>query len=116
MNNLNNDLSSRENEIEEYFELIKLIEGGELFNRNNEKIEISSSLMKTLKGAVFLLLYNLVESTMREAISSIHDSIASSGCGYDDIRSELKEELWRRAIKGNIGIKGMVSRTSGGIS
>ncbi|WP_418006715.1 MAE_28990/MAE_18760 family HEPN-like nuclease [Nostoc piscinale] len=41
-------------------------------NENNTKIKlINNSLEKTLKATGFLLLYNLIESTMRNAITTI---------------------------------------------
>ncbi len=116
MDDLLDDLGSREKEIEEYFKLIKFVEGETLSNSNGEKFYVSPLLIKTLKGAVFLLLYNLIESTMREAISAIHDSISSSSHGYDDVRAELQKELWRRARNNNITLDDIVSVTSAGVS
>ncbi len=69
MEDLLDDLSKREKEIEEYFKLIKFVNGQILSNNNGQQFEVNPLLIKTLKGAVFLLLYNLIESTMREAIS-----------------------------------------------
>jgi hypothetical protein len=116
MEDLLDDLGDREKEIEEYFKLIKFVEGETLSNSSGGQFHVSSLLIKTLKGAVFLLLYNLIESTMREAVSAIHDSISSSNHGYDDIRTELQKELWRRARNNNIHLDDIVSKTSGGVS
>lgn len=116
MDDLLDDLGEREKEIEEYFKLIKFVEGETLSNRSGDQFNVSPLLIKTLKGAVFLLLYNLIESTMREAVSAIHDSISSSSHGYDDVRAELQKELWRRARNNNITLDDIVSDTSRGVS
>ncbi len=116
MDDLLDDLGNREKEIEEYFKLINFVEGETLSNSNGEQFDVSPLLIKTLKGTVFLLLYNLIESTMREAISAIHDSISSSNQGYDDVRTELQKELWRRARNNNITLDDIVSETAGGVS
>jgi hypothetical protein len=116
MEDLLDDLGKREKEIYEYFKLLKFVDGGVLSNQEGDSFEVNPLLVKTLKGAVFLLLYNLIESTMREAISAIHDSISSSSHGYDDIRIELQKELWRRARLNSIDLDDIVSNTSGGVS
>lgn len=116
MEDLLDDLSEREREIDEYFKLIKFVNDQTLSNSNGQQFEVNPLLIKTLKGAVFLLLYNLIESTMREAISAIHDSISSSNHGYDDIRVELQKELWKRARNNNITLDDIVCETSSGVS
>lgn len=47
-------------------------------------------LLKTLKASCFLLLYNLVESTMRNLIEAIFDEFRSEGVRFDDCRDEIK--------------------------
>jgi hypothetical protein len=116
MDDLLEDLSKREKEIEEYFKLIRFINGEVISNESEEQFEVTPLLIKTLKGAVFLLIYNLIESTMREAISAIHDSISSSSHGYDDIRVSLQKELWKRARSNNITLDDIVSETTSGVS
>ncbi|NEN99440.1 MAG: hypothetical protein F6K50_29340, partial [Moorea sp. SIO3I7] len=46
---------------------------------------------KTMKASGFLLLYNLVESTMRSAIEAIFDELQSKRISFDEIRPELKK-------------------------
>ena len=55
--------------------------------------------IKTLKASCFLLLYNLVESTLTNAIESIHEEIEQNGFGFDECRDELKGELYRLLCK-----------------
>lgn len=51
---------------------------------------LSSELEKTLKANGFLLLYNLVESTMRNAIEAIFDDLRSKGISFDKIKPEIQ--------------------------
>jgi hypothetical protein len=49
-----------------------------------------SELVKTLKANGFLLLYNLVESTMRNAIEAIYDEFRTTGVCFDKIKPNIK--------------------------
>ena len=50
----------------------------------NQRIKkIDDELLKTLKASGFLLLYNLVEATMRNGIEAIFDELQSQGVSYD---------------------------------
>jgi len=51
---------------------------------------LDSELAKTLKANGFLLLYNLVESTMRNAIEAIFDAFRSKGVCFDNIKPNIK--------------------------
>ena len=56
-----------------------------------QKIQsLDPELAKTLKANGFLLLYNLVESTLRNAIQAIFDELASSKVSFDRVKTELK--------------------------
>jgi MAE_28990/MAE_18760-like HEPN len=63
--------------------------------------EIDPELLKTLKASGFLLLYNLVEATMRNIIEAIFDELRSEGTSYDDIRPELKKVVLKNLKKRN---------------
>ncbi|MCK0154900.1 MAE_28990/MAE_18760 family HEPN-like nuclease [Alcanivorax sp. S6407] len=96
--------NSRCREIERFFEMLQ-------FMRDNRDSRLCSSptveedlsiyvvgrdLEKTLRASAYLMLYNLVEATMTNAIDAIHLHIAGEQVGFD----ELKEDLRRIAIKG----------------
>ena len=69
---------------------------------NNLKIKaIDPELLKTLKASGFLLLYNLVEATMRNVIEAIFDKLRSEGISYDEIRPELKKMVLKNLKKRN---------------
>jgi len=51
---------------------------------------LDSELAKTLKANGFLLLYNLVESTMRNAIEAIFDDFRSKGVYFDKMKPQIR--------------------------
>ncbi len=63
--------------------------------------KLDSDLEKTLKASCFLLLYNLVESTMRNAIEAIFDELSTQGVSFDKVRPEIKKIVLRNIKKCN---------------
>jgi hypothetical protein len=56
-----------------------------------ENFIISRDLVKTLRANGYLLLYNLVESTMTNAIDAIHQIFASEQLSFDDLTKEIQQ-------------------------
>ena len=106
-NELIQDFNQRSKEVSKYFILLKNLEQGttqlsmRTKNGNPRIKEIDSELLKTLKASGFLLLYNLVESTMRNVIEAIFDQLKSADVSYDQIRPELKKIVLRNLKKRN---------------
>ncbi|MBW4543023.1 MAG: hypothetical protein KME25_01020 [Symplocastrum torsivum CPER-KK1] len=89
------DFNERAKEVSKYLIFIKNLEQETTqlsigINAKNKIRKIDSDLEKTLKAAGFLLLYNLIESTMRIAIETIFDELSKENVSFDDIRKELK--------------------------
>ncbi|NER29599.1 MAG: hypothetical protein F6J89_18745 [Symploca sp. SIO1C4] len=89
------DFDERTIEVSKYLMLIKNLEQEtiklSMGVNNKQKIRKSDSdLEKTLKATSFLLLYNLTESTMRNAIEIIFDELSKEGISFDKIRNEIK--------------------------
>ncbi|MBD1939433.1 MAE_28990/MAE_18760 family HEPN-like nuclease [Microcoleus sp. FACHB-68] len=99
------DFNERSREVSKYFMFLKSLEQGttklSLEGKGGiPKIkEINSELIKTLKASGFLLLYNLVEATMRNAIQAIFDELQTQGVSYDQIRPELKRIVLKNLKK-----------------
>lgn len=55
-----------------------------------ELLPIRSSLVDTLKANGFLLLYNLVEASVRHALHAIRDHMSANGHHFDDLHNELQ--------------------------
>ncbi|MBD1886527.1 MAE_28990/MAE_18760 family HEPN-like nuclease [Microcoleus vaginatus] len=66
---------------------------------------LNPELAKTLKANGFLLLYNLVESTMRNAIVAIFDEFKNQAISFDQLKPEIKmivlQNLKNRSPKKN---------------
>jgi hypothetical protein len=89
------DFNERSKEVSKYLMFIKNLEQETTqlsigYVGRNKIRKIDSDLEKTLKAAGFLLLYNLIESTMRVAIETIFDELSQEKVSFDEIRKELK--------------------------
>lgn len=90
------DFDERAQEVSKYFLLLKNFEQGSIQlsmgNGTNTKIKtIDTELAKTLKATGFLLLYNLIESTIRSAIEVMFDDVINQKVSFDDLRDEIKK-------------------------
>jgi len=107
MNSVLTDFQTRSTEVESYFQFVRSLAEGTLEVRtpgsvtplpNNQHEE----LLKTLKASCYLLLYNLVESTMRNLVEAIFEDFKSNEVRFDGCRSELK-----RLVLGNFRRRNM---------
>jgi hypothetical protein len=90
------DFNERAKEVSKYFYFLKNLEQGyiqlSMGNPNNIKTKpIDDDLENTLKATGYLLLYNLVEATMRNAIETIFDELKIQQVSFDDVRKEIKK-------------------------
>ena len=106
-NRLFQDFKERSREVSKYFMFLKTLEQGttklimEGMDGKPNIRAIDSDLEKTLKASGFLLLYNLVESTMRNAIEIIFDELSSQGISFDEVRPEIKKIILKNIKKCN---------------
>lgn len=117
VNNLRDDFDKKTEEILKFLELIDFLDkaNADVISANI-KFENTSEIRKTLKGTVYILLYNLIESTMREAICFIHDTIEEKGINFDDLKTELKREVLKRIKHESLKIETLLSKLTNGIS
>jgi|ERR1017187_332760 hypothetical protein len=92
------DFEERVNEIELYFDHLNLIlnKDAELFfpnNKTRQRKRIEPELHKVLKANCFLLLYNLSESSMRQALTEIFEKISEKELEYSMVKDEIKK-IW----------------------
>lgn len=91
--------ANRLREVEIYFELLQFLDKGQCFIRsvdilgNTEEKEIDNELSTIMKAHGFLLLYNLVEATIRNSIVSIVNNIHASSITYKQLSDNLRK-LW----------------------
>ena len=90
------DFDERVIEIELYFEHLRLIEirSAQLLLPNSGQIRrIDPDLIKVLKANCFLLLYNLMESSIRLALIEIYDKINGEQLNYSAVIDQIKR-IW----------------------
>ena len=91
------DFQERVEEINRYFAFLEKLEQETLQlsvlkdDGQRENIPLDSQLIKTLKANSFLLLYNLVESSMRNAVTAIFDELKNKKVSYNSVRIEIKK-------------------------
>lgn len=89
------DFQDRCNEIDLYFSFMaKAAErGSKISVSDGTTNKIEPILAKTLKANGFLLLYNLVESSIKKAIEEIYERMKRDGTKYDDVRHSIRREI-----------------------
>ena len=91
------DFQERVEEINRYFAFLEKLEQETLQlsvlkdDGQRENIPLDSQLIKTLKANSFLLLYNLVESSMRNAVTAIFDELKNKKVSYNSVSTEIKK-------------------------
>lgn len=102
MHSVKLDFSKRQSEVEEYLNFVTTltseVKGAKLkynsySSNKREKLKISDQLQKVLIANGFLLLYNLIEATMRNSLSEIFDKVSDDGLDYGQLSQNLKE-IW----------------------
>jgi len=117
MQSIFDDLNDRKFELEGYLKLIEFLNSSQkVTNEKNETLDVDNNLVKTTKGTVYLILYNLIEATMREAVLAIHEKISVKGVSFDNLRVELQKKILLRARKDKIDLGKMLDRMNGNIS
>ena len=92
------DFNRRVAEVQKYFELVDKIEGISALSAKSivfpsGEYIVDSEIQKILHSHCYLLLYNLVESSIRNGITAIHDVILIDGLTYKDLSPKIKR-LW----------------------
>ncbi|HCF8663231.1 TPA: hypothetical protein NIW10_005217 [Klebsiella pneumoniae] len=121
MDSFREDFDIRSGEILAYLDLLRFIEhaGAELLSSDDpeNKFAITAQSRKTLKGTVYILLYNLIESTMREAICFIHETIYDRNIHFDQLKKNLKSEILKRLKNDSVSVESLINGlTTKGIS
>lgn len=66
----------------------------------NSRYEINRDLQKTLRASTYLLLYNLMESTMSESINAIHETIKEEGHSILELSEKVHKVILNSFRKG----------------
>jgi hypothetical protein len=92
------DFQKRVVEINKYFELVDKIEQLGAFSTNSivfpsGEYTVDGDLQKILKSHCYLLLYNLIESSIRNGIIAIHDAVLIDRLTYRELSPQVKK-IW----------------------
>lgn len=94
------DFDERAKDVSDYLCFLRDLEQGEiLLSKDGAISKIDPELDKSLKATGFLLLYNLVESTMRNAIQSIFDEMSKKAVSFDQLKIEIKKIILQNVKK-----------------
>lgn len=106
MNNTRSEYNKRIHEVELYLDTLKLLDDGRCSIKcvdilGNETIrDIDTELSTILKANGFLLLYNLIEATIRNSIDAVLNSIHSSSISFRVLSDKLQTIWLKRETKG----------------
>lgn len=97
------DFESTKKEIEKYLTFLQHVENGDLVLKNSafnvgEGFSIDTELTNILKANTFLLLYNLVESTIRNLLWDIFLALQQDNVEYSQLVEDVKRVLIERKI------------------
>ena len=97
MNHFIEEYEKRKLEIQSYLGLAAFISGDNvtLMNDDGASHNVSSLEATTLKATFYLVLYNLVEATVREGVRSIYHKISDDGLSFLDLNEKLQEIWWQ---------------------
>lgn len=93
------DYSQRKEEINEYFSFLTIIDDDEhttlSYKKDGEMISeiISTELLKILIANGFVLLYNVIEATIRNCICEIYDRIHDADVSYSILHKNI-QKIW----------------------
>lgn len=98
MENTLTDFYKRATEIELYFDFLSKLSQKDTTlhykeSTKNHSVYINKELLTILRANCFLLLYNLIESSFKNALWEILGNIQAENLSYDEI-SEKIQELW----------------------
>lgn len=98
MDNTKSNFEYSKNEVEEYFSFLEIMENDEVilkYKKEGEIVEkiVPSKIQTIFIANAFLILYNLIESTVRNSIIDIYEKINEDELSYDKLSDNIKN-IW----------------------
>lgn len=93
------NFEDRVKEVEKYFKFLEKLDVADIKILNTEngvKTSVDSDIFIILKANAFLIIYNLIEYSIMDAIDAVYQAIEDEPCSYDSIIIELRN-LWTKA-------------------
>ncbi len=96
--------NQRKGEIETYFSFLATItqRGAKIQLNENHHEDIDIDTLHILKANGFILLYNLVESCISQAIEDIYQDAIENEHSYDELKEEIQTELLKYIKKKDV--------------
>lgn len=100
IHDLYQDFRERSKEVKRYIQFIRVMASSKATGLAQgvpgemkivEGFELDRELTKTIRASGYLLLYNLVESTLSNAVDSIHKAIDVHGLEFNQLNGKMKE-------------------------
>ncbi|HAK77234.1 MAG TPA: hypothetical protein DCM71_10075 [Runella sp.] len=100
----------RVTEIELYFSFLEdiMLNNSEIIFENDNRKKISHQLSQTLRANGFLLLYNLVESSMSLSVEAIHKEFTIKQISYDTLSNSVKTEIFKYLQGKNVKVENFI--------
>jgi len=86
------DFAERKRQVRHYLSVVMTVEKNTPIG---SATRAQSRRLMTLRGGTFLLLYNLIEATLRGAVETIHGEIATTSTPFDKLSGELRLQVVR---------------------
>ncbi len=109
MTTVQQDFQSRVAEIEAYFDFVARVDVGDTLlvaSADGQPAYSASArddLLRTFRASAILLLYNLMESTVTNAVEAIFDELSSQGIHFNDCRAEVRRVVLTNLKQHNPG-------------
>jgi len=101
MDSTKSDFIKRKDEINEYFSFLNMLDKNKVLI---EGVAVSPKLQRIFIANTFLLLYNLVESTIRNSILEIYNKIEDDELTYEHLSEKIKQ-IWLKKQRENFAVK-----------
>lgn len=113
MISVHTDFANRVQEIELYFSFMEkvMLENAQLSYSDGSTEIFTPDINKIFRANSFLLLYNLAESCMTNAIEAIYISMDNERVSYDDLKEGIRKEIIK-FLKQNVNVNDFVASIS----
>jgi hypothetical protein len=106
MDNTRKDFNTRKEEIENYFKFLKIFDDDNTklqYTQDGKKVieKIESKFLTILLANAFLILYNLIEATVRNSIVELYHKIEEDNISFEKLNDNLKK-LWIKQETDNL--------------
>lgn len=105
---------SRVEELESYLRFLKKLDSTNarlcVISKRTRMEKVQPDDLKLLKASAFLLIYNVVEASVRDGFAAIYESIKKDGFTYQQVTQEM-QTIWVQKAFDELAIAGSGSKT-----